>query len=65
MENRSEAPDFLKRLRVQTEDRNVAPGHDNAIVPCLGEKKKGILFMALCRVLGVCVHKLSCENPSF
>lgn len=56
MENRSEAPDFLKRLRVQTEDRSVAPGHDNAIVPCLGEKKKGgILFTALHRVLGVCV----------
>lgn len=45
MENRSEAPDFLKRLRVQTEDRSVALGHDNAKVPCLGnmfakEKKK-------------------------
>lgn len=59
MENRSEAPDFLKRLRVQTKDRSVALGHDNAKVLCLGNifarKKKGILFTALHRVLGVCV----------
>lgn len=47
MENRSEAPDFLKRLRVQTKDRSVALGHDNAKVLCLGNifarKKKGNL----------------------